>query len=78
MEDIECVFEGMSGRGSIFISNYNAALNLELLASTQTSNLGLGIRAILSVARSGLVNHSREEVPYYLFLPAEDHEEYPI
>jgi hypothetical protein len=70
MEDIECVFEGMSGRGSIFISNYSAALNLELLSSTHCAKLGLGIRAILSVARSGLVSHSREEVPFYLFLPA--------
>jgi hypothetical protein len=33
MEDIECVFESVSGRGSIFISNYSAAVNLELLSS---------------------------------------------
>jgi hypothetical protein len=32
-EDIECVFESMTGRGSIFISNLPAAQNLELLHS---------------------------------------------
>jgi hypothetical protein len=33
MEDIECVFESVSGSGSIFISNHPAAQNLYLLQS---------------------------------------------
>lgn len=34
MEDIECVFESMSSRGSIYISNITAAQNLSLLQGT--------------------------------------------
>jgi hypothetical protein len=33
---------------------------------------------VLSAARSGLLQHSKEAVPFYLYLPAEDHEEYAI
>jgi len=32
-EDIECVFESMTSRGSIYISNLPAAQNVELLHS---------------------------------------------
>lgn len=39
---------------------------------------GKGIKAILSVARSGLVRHSKEDIPYYLYIPAEDHEDYKL
>ena len=34
-EDIECVFESMGMRGSIFISNLAAAQNLEMLKSME-------------------------------------------
>lgn len=40
--------------------------------------LGKGIKAILSVARSGLVNHKKVDIPNYLYIPAEDREDYPI
>jgi hypothetical protein len=33
MEDIECVFESVSGTGSLFISNLPAAQNLQILQS---------------------------------------------
>lgn len=33
MTDIECVFESMTGKGSIFISNYAAAQDIALLQS---------------------------------------------
>lgn len=36
------------------------------------------IKAVLSVARSGLLGHKREEVPHYLYIPVEDHEDYQI
>jgi len=36
------------------------------------------ITAILSVARSGLLQHSREDIPHYLYIPAQDVEEYPL
>jgi hypothetical protein len=38
----------------------------------------LNIKAILSVARSGLLHHQKEHVPHYLYLPAEDHGDYEI
>lgn len=70
MSDIECVFESMAGKGSIFISNYAAAQDISLLHCTPSSYPAKGIKAILSVARSGLVQHSREDIPFYLYLPA--------
>lgn len=38
----------------------------------------LNIRAILSVARSGLLRHQKEDVPYYLYIPADDHQSYQL
>lgn len=37
MSDIECVFESMAGKGSIFISNYAAAQDISLLHCTPYS-----------------------------------------
>lgn len=37
MSDIECVFESMAGKGSIFISNYAAAQDISLLHCTSFS-----------------------------------------
>jgi protein-tyrosine phosphatase len=68
----------MAGKGSIYISNFAAAQDIHLLQSKVWINLGKGIKAILSVARSGLLHHSKEDVPYYLYLPAQDHEDYEI
>lgn len=63
----------MGARGSIYISNFPAAQNLPLLQSTTTCKLGKGIKAVLSVARSGLLTHNKQDVPYYLYIPMEDH-----
>jgi len=38
----------------------------------------MGIKAILSVARSGFLKHSKEDIPFYLYIPAEDHEDYQL
>ena len=38
----------------------------------------LGIRAVLTATRSGLLRHSKEDIPYYLYIPAEDYEEYQL
>lgn len=78
MADIQKVFESMSARGSIYISNYAAAEDIALLNSIITYMLGKGIKAIVSVAKSGLLHHKREDIPHYLYLPAQDHEEYEI
>lgn len=54
-EDITCVFEGVAGVGAIFISNIRAAQNIQLLNSIIFDNLELGIKAIVSVIRDGVV-----------------------
>lgn len=38
----------------------------------------MNIKAIISVARSGQLHHSREQIPHYLYIPAQDHEDYEI
>lgn len=78
MADIECVFESMNGNGSIYISNYAAAQDIHILKGIFPITIEKNIKAILSVARSGLVRHSKEEIPYYLYIPAEDHEQYEL
>ena len=38
----------------------------------------LDIRAILSVARSGRLDHPKEDIPLYLYIPAQDHADYEL
>ena len=57
--DMECVFESVTEKGSIYISNYEAAQNLELLKGNLNANSAKRIQAIISVARSGLLTHSK-------------------
>ena len=78
MADVECVFESMTGKGSIYISNFAAAANVPLLHSIYHPNPELGIRAILSVARSGRLDHSKDDIPLYLYIPAQDYAEYEL
>lgn len=33
----------------------------------------LGIKAVITACRGYLLKHSPEELPYYLYLPADDH-----
>lgn len=54
-EDISCVFEGVAGVGGIYISNLKAAQNLPLLNSNKYDKLGLGIKAIVTAVRNGIV-----------------------
>ena len=78
MADIECVFESMTGTGSIYISNFIAVQDLHILKSNQNIHIEREIKAILSVARSGLLHHPKEDIPHYLYIPAQDHEEYHL
>ena len=78
MADVECVFESLTGKGSIYISNFIAASNISLLHSIYHFNSDLNIRAILSVARSGRLDHSKEDIPFYLYIPAHDHVKYEL
>lgn len=54
-QDITCVFEGVAGVGGIYISNLKAAQNLTLLNSTIVLISGLGIKAIVTAVRNGVV-----------------------
>jgi len=65
MLDVECVFESMTGAGSIFISNFAAANDIGTLQA-------LKIKAIISVARSGKLHHDKTDIPDYLYIPAQD------
>lgn len=38
----------------------------------------LDIKAILSVARNGFLSYSKNDIPYYLYIPAEDHKDYEL
>ena len=42
------------------------------------SNAGLGIGAVLSAARMGRVSHRKEDVPRYLYIPADDHRDFEL
>ncbi len=37
MQDLNCVFEGIDGKGAIFISTIHAAKNVNLLKSTSSN-----------------------------------------
>jgi len=37
MQDLNCVFEGLDGKGAIFISTIHAAQNISLLKSTKST-----------------------------------------
>jgi protein-tyrosine phosphatase len=68
----------MTDKGSIYISNFAAASDLPLLQSKILYIIGKNIKAVLSVARSGLLHHRKEDIPHYLYIPAEDHEDYEL
>jgi len=72
------VFEGLGVAGSIYISNYAAAINPETLQSISLYHLELGIRAVITVARGLLLPHSKDILPNYLYLPIDDNEEQQI
>lgn len=60
MEDLNCVFEGLDGKGAIYISTIQAAKNIPLLKSNQTLIPEHNIKAVLSIARGAQINFQRE------------------
>lgn len=71
-EDIQCVLDpNQNNVGGIFISNLEAAQNPRTLSKH-------GIKAIITAASGATLNHSRTEVPYYKYIPGEDHERYDL
>ncbi len=77
-DDITCVFEGVAGVGGIYISNLKAAQNLQLLNSNAHVHVGLGIKAIVTAVRNGVVHHDKSDITDHLYVPADDHEAYDL
>lgn len=61
----------MEGVGGIYISNLEAAQNLKTLGR-------FGIKAVITAANGAYLNHSRSLLPYYKYIPGEDHESYDL
>lgn len=76
---IHCVFQGVGDSSAIFLSNFKAAQDLSLLQSTIIfDEVGLGIGAIVSVARGGKVAHPQDAIPHYSYIPADDNVNYDL
>jgi hypothetical protein len=65
------VRDSISGVGGIYISNLEAAQNLKTLNR-------LGIKAVITAASGACLGHSRSDIPYYKYIPGEDHENYNL
>lgn len=65
-EDIQCVLDPVDSVGGIYISNLEAAQNARTLQR-------YGIKAVITAANGACLNHSRVDVPYYKYIPGEDH-----
>jgi dual specificity phosphatase 12 len=68
----------MGDRGAIYVSGIDAARSLTTLKRIIQINLDHQIGAILSVARGGLVSHQKQDIPHYLYIPADDHESFDL
>lgn len=77
-EDIQCVHRGRGSAGSIFIGNIEAARNPRILRSNICYYPEHSIKAVVSVARGAFLHYSNDELPNYLYIPAEDHEGYKL
>lgn len=77
-EDIECVHDPVNGKGGIYIGNLEAAQNLQTLKSNKFINVENGIKAVLTAAKGVFLNHCKNEVPFQLYIPGEDHERFDI
>lgn len=76
--DIQCVFDCFGGHGAIFISDYPTAKNIDILKSKILFTLEHGIKAIISVAKGAILTHPETEIPYYLYIDAEDRSQYQL
>lgn len=77
-EDIECVVDGKNGKGAIYVGNLEASENVKTLKSTRRLNLEHSIKAVLTAAKSIFLDHPKEHVPHYLYVPGEDHERFDL
>ena len=59
LAEITCVFEGLDGKGAIYISGIQPAKSLELLKSTFFYiKIENNIKAVLCAARNGYIQYS--------------------
>lgn len=70
-EDIECIIKSTHpSKGSLYISNVEAAENPQTLKSILQNYTGLGIRAILTCAKNYQVSHPETILDHYKYIPA--------
>lgn len=72
MEDINCVFEGLGGVGSIYISNIKAAQNPSLVSSTSGQTLELNIKSMISVLSPETKIKQNPEIVTHLRISVDD------
>jgi hypothetical protein len=72
-EDIECIIKSNNpDKGSLYLSNVEAAENPATVRSTYSLIQELKIGAILSCAKGYVVTHPTHMVPFYKYIPGED------
>jgi protein-tyrosine phosphatase len=77
-EDYSCILEPVDGKGGLFIGNLEAAQNMNTLKSKPHSETEHQIKAVLTAAKGVELGHSRTDVPYFLYVPADDHESFDL
>ena len=77
-EDIQCIVEGIDGRGAIFVSNIEAALNPTTLESTASFILENGIGSVITAIKGRNLSDRIPKHIEYLYVPAVDSERFDI
>lgn len=62
MGDLNCVFEGLDGKGAIYISTIHTAKNAPLLKSNTYVYAENNIGAVLSIARGAQLVFNKDEI----------------
>ncbi len=78
LHDVNCVFEGFDGVGAIYISGITGAKNMAILQSKYISILEYNIKAVVCAARSGFLQYDKSIVSDYLYIPADDYEQFDL
>ena len=78
LHDLTCVFEGFDGKGTIYISGITTAKNITVLQRTNLLILGYNIKSVLCAARSGFTDHDKNIITDYLYIPADDYEQFDL
>lgn len=76
--DMDCIVEPAGGRGGLWVGNYAAATNTDLLLSTGDLSSEYGIRAVVTCATEATVGYDSQAIPYHLKVPALDYEGFSL